>query len=66
MSPEKPPDRSGKFERQMITCPKCNGTGRRTFTSKEGKTGTSQCQTCGEKGQNKKSLFALNTEQFLF
>ncbi len=51
MSREKPPDRSGKFERTMIPCPKCGGTGRRTFTSKDGKTGTSQCQTCRGKGQ---------------
>lgn len=51
MSPEKPPDRAGKFERQMGTCPKCNGTGKRTFTDKSGKTGTSQCPTCKGKGQ---------------
>jgi DnaJ-class molecular chaperone len=52
MSPEKPPDRSGKFESQMIKCPTCDGSGRRTFTDpKSGKTGTSQCSTCKGKGQ---------------
>jgi DnaJ-class molecular chaperone len=51
MSPEKPPDRSGKFERQMVSCPQCGGSGQRTFTDKSGKTGTSQCQTCKGKGQ---------------
>lgn len=46
MSSEKPPDRRGKFERTWITCPKCQGTGKRTFGGK-----TATCQTCNGKGQ---------------
>lgn len=48
MSSEKPPDSRGSFEKTMITCPKCKGTGKTSF---EGQKREAQCQTCKGKGQ---------------
>lgn len=48
MSNEKPPDRSGKFERPKVTCPKCGGSGKTNFS---GQRQEAQCQTCKGTGQ---------------
>ncbi len=48
MSNEKPPDVRGNFERPMITCPKCGGSGKTSF---EGQKREAQCGTCKGKGQ---------------
>lgn len=49
---EKPPDVRGKFERPMITCPTCGGSGQ-TKTNYPGQVREAQvrCKTCGGKGQ---------------
>ena len=48
MSNEKPPDKSGKFERPKITCPKCGGTGK---TDYPGQKQAVNCPTCKGSGQ---------------
>lgn len=48
MSSEKPPDSRGSFEKTMITCPKCAGTGKTNFP---GQVRAAECQTCKGKGQ---------------
>ncbi len=48
MSNEKLPDRRGEFEKTMIACPKCNGTGKTNFP---GQKREAVCQTCKGKGQ---------------
>lgn len=48
MSNEKPPDRAGKFEQTMITCPKCDGA--KTVEYPGGKRAVT-CPTCKGKGQ---------------
>lgn len=48
MSNEKPPEQKGKFEQTMITCPKCNGTGK---TDYPGQKQAVSCPRCRGNGQ---------------
>jgi DnaJ-class molecular chaperone len=48
MSNESPPDRSGKFERPKVECPKCGGTGKTSFPDQKRE---AQCGTCKGTGQ---------------
>lgn len=48
MNKERPPDKKGKFETQMITCPKCKGKGKVEYPN--GKRAVS-CPSCKGKGK---------------
>jgi DnaJ-class molecular chaperone len=48
MSQEKPPDKKGKFEQTMITCPKCGGTGKTNYPNQKQAV---SCPGCKGKGQ---------------
>lgn len=41
------PDRQGKFEQQLITCPRCSGTGKTNYPNQKR---AAACPTCKGKG----------------